>query len=643
MLSVRAIYRWKSRFATRLEGWDNVRVPADKPHWRVLALWLDVLIFNVLFYLFVKALIFHPLEISSLWQIFLWGLLFTACLYIFNHLHRWRERLRFQATTLQWLFFMAIAFFATFLSNQMTTHKGLDFSWLRPEMIKIVWWLRMFIPLTPYFTVFFILTITFLMWRATTKPKSRLIWLIPLIFSLVMIWLYLDTLAPIEGMSFRPGQYLPPRKGSYIFFAALFGGPPLLLFFLLVIRFYSMAFRVVPIVYFFAQILLNYIGILPMQSIHDLVPILATRGYVTRSIEGVSMFYPPPGTEVDSTFTFLRKMVGTPERLYVNYGPTCGLYAFDRATGKARQQLLPGLMRDLQLAPDGRHLWGTNWYTGDFLSLDADDLKTQCKKDIFPFGLLTPLQFIPYNQEGLFVSNVTPPVISYLAYENIANPCQLSLRKTIDFQKTGYTLFSDGVYGMYLDAPNHRLYALVGMLGDRFLMGLVELDSWTFQIIREVHLRAGMLITPVKGRHTVLIPSYYSDELHEVSLDTMRILRTMHTDPNILGLAHDLRRGLFYAVSRATGMLSVISDGTGEVIRKVPVGNKAEPVWLDEENDLLFIGSRLGIVQIELAKFLHGESLAARPLAEPAPDEETAAEPSPEAAPANEASPDPGA
>ena len=80
----------------------------------------------------------------------------------------------------------------------------------------------------------------------------------------------------------------------------------------------------------------------------------------------------------------------------------------------------------------------------------------------------------------------------------------------------------------------------------------------------------------------------------------------MRSIPNILSMVYDRKRGLFYGLSRGSGMLAVIKDSTGETIKTAPVGAKPDPLWFDLDADKLILGSSLGILEIDLKRFLGG-------------------------------------
>jgi hypothetical protein len=112
-----------------------------------------------------------------------------------------------------------------------------------------------------------------------------------------------------------------------------------------------------------------------------------------------------------------------------------------------------------------------------------------------------------------------------------------------------------------------------------------------------------MVLVPVHGRETLLIPSYYGDLIFEVSLPQLALVRTIRATPTISAIEQDEKRGLFYAISRTSGELLVIDDRRGEVINRFAVGAKPEAMRLDAAADQLFLGSAAGIFRVDLARF----------------------------------------
>ncbi len=489
------------------------------------------------------------------------------------------------------------------LSTMEAVARGTDWSWLRPEVIKVPLWLGLFIPLSPGFAVLFLAGASLWIAWALRNPASRYLPVLPTLAAVaVAVWIA-GILGPLQE---TPAEQTVTGPGRYEIVTAsimIFAGPLLLFALLLWIRWFPMAFRVVPLMLHMTLLLFHYTGVLPGPSLSALLTGTASRTAALEAAQGVSLLYSPEGSGAGAAFRFLRKMVVTGDRIYVNYGPTCGVYEIQRDQGSARRMLIPGTMRDIALAPNGESLYGLNWFRGELLAVDLDSLSIRCSMDLFAQGLRTPFHMI-LDGDRMFVSNVTFPIVAELARTDPWDRCAFRLERSTDLRRAGYLPFSDGVYGMYLDRTTSRLYVIAGFVENRNVSSVVEIDVETFAILGSVNLTAGNPIFPLRDRRNVLVPSHYTRELHEVSLDRMEIVRTLRTAPNIVSLEHDAGRGLFYALSRAAGELLVIDDASGETVRRLRVGQKPQPLWFDPEEDQLLIGSSLGILKIQLKTFL---------------------------------------
>jgi hypothetical protein len=193
--------------------------------------------------------------------------------------------------------------------------------------------------------------------------------------------------------------------------------------------------------------------------------------------------------------------------------------------------------------------------------------------------------------------------------------CHVTVNRKINFHATGYTRFPDGAFDLHLDRARNRLYVMVGMLDGKYKMGLVEMELSSFKVLRDLRLPAGPTLVAVRGRNTALLPSYYGDQIFEVSLPDMRLVRTIPAAPTITEIEQDEKRGVFYATSRTAGELLVIDDARGEVVRSFAVGAKPDALKLDAAADQLFLGSARGIFRIDLPRFW--SALAATPPRQP--------------------------
>jgi hypothetical protein len=570
----------------------------QRPILRVLLLWIDVIAINLLFYLFLKSLVFTPLGLSSYAIAGFWGLLLTLAMFTLTVLQPWGKKEVVKKFAWQWLAFFSFAAFVMFLAEISVVVKGIDYSWLRVEMVKAPLWWQLHLPLFPGFVLSFIAFITFLMWLAVTRPASLALKIIPTLGTVALMIIIVRVFYVFGGFE----QPFPWFK-AIIFYSIIFGAPAILFVVLLWIKFFSTGFRVNLLVLHMLMIGFNYMGMLPIGDWRDLLPgeRVPTDYYDHNS--GVEVIYPKKVGEIDSSFSFLRDMVLTPDKVFINYGPTCGFLAIDRKNGSARCLPINGLVRDFKFGPGDNLFWATNWENSAFMVIDPETLSLKCSVDLFRFELATPFNFI-VEGDSFFISNVTYPILAELKAAAGEGYCSISLEKSINFQSEGYTKFTDGVYGIHLDRANDRIYALVGMLKGEYSIGLVEIELSTFKILRDVKLPSGMTIIPVEGRDTVLLPAYYSDKVYEVSLSKMELLRTIDAESNLLEMAHDKKRGLFYGISRASGQLVVINDADGKVVRKLYVGAKPAPFWFDKQADKLFIGSSRGILKINLVQFI---------------------------------------
>jgi hypothetical protein len=565
---------------------------------RLLFMALDMAAVNVVFYLLLRSAILHPLNYHSVEEIVLWGALLLFVLYVTYALQPKEIRRRIWIPILQWGLIALFVKIVYALSNEEVINKGYDFSWLRPEVVKVPLWWKLLVPISPIFTCVFFLAVGLIIFASIKKPKSLFIPVIPTLLVAVLIWKIHQVFAPFGSLPVK-GVSEPVNKTSM--YLIMFAGPPAIFCLLLWMRAHITAFRIAPAVLHMLLIGLNYIGILPVHSVRDIIPFTDSGGAVVRAIPGATIVYPFSGAKADSSFLFLRKMVVIDKTIYVNYGPTCGLYAIDRETLKADKLPLPGLLRDLQIAPDGKNLWGTDCTNGDFMEIRTDPLSIGCVKDIFEMGITTPYNFIS-EDERFYISNVTHPRAIEMSWEDKSEPCSIKINKSLDLFKTGFTRFTDGAFSIHLDRENGKLYVNVGLVDETDLNSVAEIDLSSFHVTRSAKMTGGTWFFPIDGRR-ILVPSFYNADLHDLSLDSMSVTRTIKAGPNIVSLAHDKKRGLFYALCRSPGTLQIISDKEGRVIRELPVGAKPEPLWLDEKNDSLLLGSAIGILQIDLPRF----------------------------------------
>lgn len=561
-----------------------------RPLARLALLLADVAAFNVVFFHVLRALLLNPLGYASTGETVAWLLLFAVTLPLLRGVLPWAAKPGRRAVLREFALFGAFIAFVVMLANKQTTMKGKDYSWFRVEMVKVPLWLSMFARTSPGFTAVVLSVVVLLAWRAAAVPRSRIVWAVPL----VAVLAYGTTLASTFA-------FLPEKDSKTAFYVITFSGPLVAFTVLLARQSYLSAFRLFPLVFHISLMALSYIGVVPVASLAAEFQTEAQR----LNGHGVKRLYPQGNGAPDPSFAFLRKMVLSDREAFISYGPTCGVYAIDRQVGTLRQVVIPGLLRDVQWSPDGRNLWATNWMYGDFITIDPKRLERRCSVDLFSQGLTTPWAFEVDPVTGhVWASNVTPPVVAELVVQDEPGPCRAAVLRKIDFHANGFTRFTDGAFGLHVDHARDRLWVLVGMLEGRDEMALVELELSSLKILRQVRLPAAGTLVKVHGRDSVLLPNYYRDQIHEVALGAMRVVRTIDAAPTITAIEQDDKRGLFYATSRTTGELLVVDDAGGGVLQRLAVGAKPEALRLDTATDQLVVGSRQGLFQIDLRAFL---------------------------------------
>ena len=83
------------------------------------------------------------------------------------------------------------------------------------------------------------------------------------------------------------------------------------------------------------------------------------------------------------SFSFLRQIQRTPERLFASYGPSCGVLSVDLLSRDVEHLHIPGLFRDMQMLDDPYRLWAANWRQGDLILIDPISFQIACTIDVF--------------------------------------------------------------------------------------------------------------------------------------------------------------------------------------------------------------------------------------------------------------------
>jgi hypothetical protein len=545
---------------------------------------IDAAALNIILFYGLENLLFHDVGYGSLWRAGALGVLFVALFAAVGRIEFWGARQRPRQTVIQ-LFCVALFVFAVHRIAQILPDEvgETEFSWIRVELIKTPLWLQMHLRRAPVFAALFLAAVAGFVFASLRRPRNRVLPVAAGAAALFVVFRVVYFFWDIAG----------PKVGYMIFFA----GPPALFLALFSLRSYRMAFRLTPLAFHMLLVFLFYVGDLPWRAGFADAKDLDRLPGVTR------VFSPPaPGRK---GMSFTRNLMVTPDEIYLAYGPmgVTQFAAIDRSSNRLREARVPGLIRDLRLAADGKNLWAINWQDRALQVLDGRTLAVRCAVPLAPLDLYLPWN-MAVDDGKIYISNVTYPIVAEFEADIGADRCRLTPRRQLNLYKSGYTRFTDGAYGLYLDRARRKLYATTAMLEAQYLTGLLEIDLDSFTVAREVRMPGGVTIEPVEGTPNILFPSYYYDTIFEISLAEMRVVRAIKAVGNIMALKYDKGRGLIYAASKTSGELLVFDYATGKILTRVLVGARPGAMAYERESDSLWVASRLGIVKIDLRTFL---------------------------------------
>ena len=568
----------------------------------IALVWLDAICVSVLSLLLIRSIRLLDYGLTEIWQIPLLCAVLFAYLFFINRFLPWNPE---RSPGRPWVHggvILAFSLLIALLVPLDSIGRSIGLIGADREMITEAAWLTMFIPTAPFSFLMLFAPMSLLIGLAMRSPQSRFLRIFPFALLLLVIAQVLATYAPFELFLLSPK---PPVIPQALFMPALlvFGLVPLLFAGLMNFGLFPSAFRLGPCLFHLVFFLFVTVGVVPVQSVYDPFPVKTEKGPATKMIPGVTVFYPPYGTTADDSFLFLDRMVLADRTLFLSYGPACGLYAIDLRTRGAQSLPLSGPLSDYHMAPDNRAVWGIDENSGSLLVADRDPFSVQCTVNLQSARLGRPTRLL-VDGDIVYASGPDRPTLSRFVRSGPQDPCSLAENGTVDLSGAGALKVFGGAFFLHLDRAQNKLYALVDLKNSRRRMGLLEIDLQSLALERTALLPKGPRMAVAKGRDHVLIPTTYSGKVIEFSLSEMRVVRTIHAAPRISEIKHDKKRGLFYALCEASGKLLVINDDQGQVVRAIPVGLKARPMEYDETGDRLFVGSRLGILEIDLKTFL---------------------------------------
>lgn len=340
-----------------------------------------------------------------------------------------------------------------------------------------------------------------------------------------------------------------------------------------------------------SQILWIYVGFLPWERLPD----PATMD------PAITRIYPRAGEDPGFDLQYMREFVLSHDRrfLFTCYGPSSGLVRIDLATHDGRVVEFPGLARYLWSNPERDQILSMDWDKGNFLTFRGDPLGLVRQVNILEQNRIAPWSFA-VTPDRIFITFHEQPILAEYERETQAFVRQLAMRDL------GLTRFRSGLLKVLADPTTGHLFAELGMTdrGDHFL--LLEVDPASFTIVdKQVLPEGGLDFITVPGKRTLVAASFFSNHFYEYDLAPLRPRRVFEGPLNSRNLVYDPKRDLFYALAFLPGELWAFRyDDPGHVVKRVPIGKKAQSLMLDPVDDVLWAGSQEGVFRIELAKWL---------------------------------------
>lgn len=482
------------------------------------------------------------------------------------------RHISFRITIFEVLFFLLLVYLPFQLSI-LEPVKGRSSIWLAQEWHKLPQnWLLM-VEISFLACLLMLLTFLLLLWLLNANKRKNLVSLFILLLLPFVILQILTMSAGEKALMYFVAFALPlilSYYGSRKGFLRLFSR--------------SLSWSMLGLIIFW-----HYVGFLP-------------KPYPGKDATGdlIEILYPAEGKSSGFPLAYMRDMKVDHKRnyLYTTFGPASGIVRLN--LNNLEPVIIPtdGLTRYLWTDDDTDLIYTIDWDTGDLLLLSKEPFEMIKRVDILDGELISPWS-ITCNPENIYIVSNSYPTITEFSRDTLMKT------RRISFRDTGLTRFLSGAYMSLYDAEYNKIFVEIGMVDLSRGYSLVRIDAGDFKVdgvatIPEGGL--GMLLIPDKG--SILTTAFFSDNFYEFDMDTLRLRRAFKGALNCRVLTYDKGRGLIYAASFLKGELLTIRYGDGEIISRMNIGKKCCAMTLSNIEDSLYIGSRWGIMKIDLKKLL---------------------------------------
>ncbi|MFH1538812.1 MAG: hypothetical protein ABIH66_07620 [bacterium] len=352
--------------------------------------------------------------------------------------------------------------------------------------------------------------------------------------------------APILYLIFKMGANV--RTVAYIFFVL----PLILAAFAALLNLTRLFARLLFMGGNVLTILLFYIGVFPLFP-----PPLSPP-------PGTEKLYPPPGERAEFHMRFMREFQLDGSRLFTSFGPSSGFVRLDLDTREVRVLESPGLIRALWTSGDTDELLAIDFVYVELKRVDKERFEVRERVDLFRHGLAAPTEFA-FAGGKMFVISSDNPSITRFDVRTMRNERQ------VNFRKLGITTFRTGAWQLERDGRSGRLFVELGSVNASGLFYLLRIDPRDLMCDGYAALpEGGMGLLAIPEKRSVILTSFFSRNLYEVDMDTMKVRRVFRGPLTCRNLAYYGERDVLAASSFTTGELVFIPKQLSDIHHVYP-------------------------------------------------------------------------
>lgn len=469
----------------------------------------------------------------------------------------------------------AIIIIVPWLITLHTPKKAFSLLWVPLEWYKLPQNMKLCMQVAPEIVALFIF-FQFLSIAAFTFGKQKL--------SLVMV-LSTFLLISVKLISMQAGI------GRTLFYMLFFCSPFLFAFFGILRNSLRLFLLSLAVATCGVLILAFYTGLLPLTNNTEIA-----------SAQGAQKIYPSRNEKSIFPLTYMRHLfVNESEtEAFVSYGPTSGIVKISTESGEAKALRGLGLVRYFHTSDASPFIFALDWIRAEWLEINKNKFKLADSRNILDRTLIVPMNFI-VTDKNVFVVSTEYPALTKFQRKPWTKTAQ------IHFKKSGLTKFNSGAWIAAYDERKKQIFVEMGMvdLSNAFLVS--QIDAETMRVVKTLRLpEGGLELLAIPEKRALILGSFYSNNLYEISMDTLTVKRIITGPLTCRNLIYDSKRKLLYGTSFSMGNFYVMDYETGKTIKQISCGKKPSVMFLSKNNKHLYLGSAAGIFKINLNKFLEG-------------------------------------